>query len=293
MKIRIPLKKKHMADFIFAVFRTVIILGLCYIILYPFFMKIANSFKSYADFIDPTVRFIPKSFTLDNIRRTMDKISYFETLLNTTVISVVVGLVSTFISSFAGYGFARYKFKGKGLLFFGVIFTLIVPPQTVIIPLFVQFKDFLGIWNLLGTIFPVLILALTGLSLKNGLYIFMLRQFYKNMPKELEEAAYLDGCGAMGTYFRIMLPSAKTMLLTIFLLSMAWQWTDMLYNPLFFQEFKLFSSVFSLAASGESNIMGANMTSIATLLAVLPLALIYIIAQRFFVQSVERTGIVG
>lgn len=293
MNIKFNFKKKHINRFIFAVFRTVIILGLCYIIIYPFFMKIANAFKSYSDFIDPTVRFIPKSFTLDNIKRTIEKISYFEALFNTAIISVIVGVVTTMISSFIAYGFARYKFKGKNLLFFGVIFTLIVPPQTVIIPLFIQFKNFGGIWNLLGTVFPVLIFALTGLSLKNGLFIFMLRQFYKNMPKELEEAAYLDGCGALNTYFKIMLPSAKTMLLTIFLLSMAWQWTDILYNPLFFQNFKLFSSVFSLAASGESNIMGSNMINIAALLSILPLALIYIVAQRFFVGSVERTGIVG
>lgn len=287
------LKRKYLPQFLWAVVRAVIIMGLCYVILYPFFIKTINAFKAYTDFLDPTIRFIPKHVTLDNIRRVMEKMDYSNTLLNTSLLAITIALISTMISALIGYGFARFQFKGKNILFFAVILTLIVPPQTVIIPLYIRFHFFAGFLNLLDTPFPVLILAFTGLSLKNGLYIFMYRQFFKNMPKELEEASYLDGCSSIGTYFRIMLPAAKTIIITIFLLALSWQWTDMVYNPLFFREIKVFANVIHLMGSGEGPAMGANMTNIAALLSVLPLTLIYIFAQKFFVQSVERTGITG
>ena len=262
--------KKHISQSAWSVVRLVIILGLCYVILYPFFIKIVNGFKDYMDFLDPTVRFIPKHFTTTNVRRVIERMDYVETFRNTALLSIGTALLTTFISSFIAYGFARYKFKGNGLLFFCVIFTLIVPPQTVIIPLFLRFRFFAGFLNLLDTPFPVLI-----------------------MPKELEEAAYLDGCGAFNTYFRIMLPSAKTMLITVFLLSMAWGWTDTVYNPLFFPNVQLFVNMVPLVGSGEVPIMSANMTNLAALLSIAPLALIYFVAQNFFVQSIERAGIVG
>ena len=285
--------KKQGGQLAWSVVRAVIILGLCYVILYPFFIKIINGFKDYVDFLDPTVRFIPKHSTASTFWRVIERLDYGQTLLNNVLVAVGVALLTAVISSFVAYGFARYKFRGSGLLFFCVILTLIVPPQTVIIPLFLRFRLFAGFLNLLDTPFPVLILALTGLSLKNGLYIFMLRQFYRNMPKELEEAAYLDGCGAFNTYFRVMLPSAKTMLITVFLLSLAWGWTDTTYNPLFLPNVQLFSNMIQLVGSGEVPIMSANMVNLAALVAIAPLALVYIVLQKFFVQSVERAGIVG
>lgn len=292
--MRISEKSKKLAGrSAWALVRAVIILGLCYVILYPFFVKTVTAFMPYQDLLDPTVRFIPKHFTLDNLRTVFSRLDYGQTLLNTSLLSVGTALLTTMISSFVAYGFARYAFKGNGLLFAGVILTLIVPPQTIIIPLFLRFRFFAGFLNLLDTPLPIVILSLTGLSLKNGLFIFMLRQFYKNLPHELEEAAWLDGCGAMDTYFRVMLPSARTLLITVFLLSLSWNWTDTLYAPLFLPGVQLFANMVGMSASGESPIMAGIMQNLGALLAVLPLALIYIVLQKFFVQSVERAGIVG
>ncbi len=292
--MRISEKSKKLAGrSAWALVRAVIILGLCYVILYPFFVKTVTAFMPYQDLLDPTVRFVPKHFTLDNLRTVFSRLDYGRTLLNTSLLSVGTALLTTMISSFVAYGFARYAFKGNGLLFAGVILTLIVPPQTIIIPLFLRFRFFAGFLNLLDTPLPIMILSLTGLSLKNGLFIFMLRQFYKNLPHELEEAAWLDGCGAMDTYFRVMLPSARTLLITVFLLSLSWNWTDTLYAPLFLPGVQLFANMVGMSASGESPIMAGIMQNLGALLAVLPLALIYIVLQKFFVQSVERAGIVG
>ena len=274
--------------------RAVILLGLCYIILYPFFIKVVNAFKTYSDFIDPTVRFLPKTFTWGNVRHVVKEMSYWSALQNTLLISVALGALQTLVCAVVGYGFARFQFKGRNLCFFLVIFSLIVPSQTILIPLFMKFKAFLGVFKLIGTAWPLVILSMTGLGIKNGLYIFMFRQFFRNMPKELEEASYLDGCGTLRTFTKIMLPAATAVMTTVFLLALAWQWTDTVFSPLFLDEVNILSkNVSALAQSAGKPIEVANYVNIGAVLAVLPIALIYIVLQKFFVESIDRAGIVG
>ena len=274
--------------------RAVILLGLCYIILYPFFIKVVNAFKTYSDFIDPTVRFLPKTFTWGNVRHVVKEMSYWSALQNTLLISVALGALQTLVCAVVGYGFARFQFKGRNLCFFLVIFSLIVPSQTILLPLYLKFKAFLGVFKLIGTAWPLVILSMTGRGIKNGLYIFMLRQFFRNMPKELEEASYLDGCGTLRTFTKIMLPAATAVMTTVFLLALAWQWTDTVFSPLFLDEVNILSkNVSALAQSAGKPIEVANYVNIGAVLAVLPIALIYIVLQKFFVESIDRAGIVG
>ena len=274
--------------------RAVILLGLCYIILYPFFIKVVNAFKTYSDFFDPTVRFLPKTFTWGNVRHVVKEMSYWSALQNTLLISVALGALQTLVCAVVGYGFARFQFKGRNLCFFLVIFSLIVPSQTILLPLYLKFKAFLGVFKLIGTAWPLVILSMTGLGIKNGLYIFMFRQFFRNMPKELEEASYLDGCGTLRTFTKIMLPAATAVMTTVFLLALAWQWTDTVFSPLFLDEVNILSkNVSALAQSAGKPIEVANYVNIGAVLAVLPIALIYIVLQKFFVESIDRAGIVG
>ena len=285
--------KRTVFSWFWKIVRMVILVGLCYIILYPFFIKIMNSFKTVDDFLDPTVRFIPTEFTLENIETVMRQMDYWPTLLNTVVMAVVLGALQMIVSALVGYGLARFKFRGHNLLFFIVIFTLIVPPQTILIPLFLKFRFFMGFINLVETSWPMVILSATGLGLKNGLYIFLFRQIFKNMPKELEEAAYLDGCSAFRTFGRIMLPSATSMMVTVFLLAFSWLWTDTTYSSLFLTDFPVLSNVVNSIGVSGIPIMAANYKSIAAILSIIPIAILFIFAQKSFVQSIDRAGLVG
>lgn len=285
--------KRTVFSWFWKIVRMVILVGLCYIILYPFFIKIMNSFKTVDDFLDPTVRFIPTEFTLENIETVMRQMDYWPTLLNTVVMAVVLGALQMIVSALVGYGLARFKFRGHNLLFFIVIFTLIVPPQTILIPLFLKFRFFMGFINLVETSWPMVILSVTGLGLKNGLYIFLFRQIFKNMPKELEEAAYLDGCSAFRTFGRIMLPSATSMMVTVFLLAFSWLWTDTTYSSLFLTDFPVLSNVVNSIGVSGIPIMAANYKSIAAILSIIPIAILFIFAQKSFVQSIDRAGLVG
>ena len=275
------------------VVRFVLLFGLCYIILYPFFMKILNAFKGTNDFLDPTIRFLPKHFTLDHILNVIREIDYFTSLRNSALISFVVAFFQMAVSALVGYGFARFKFRFNGLLFFFVILTLIVPPSTIIIPLYLRFRFFAGFINLINTPLPMFILAMTGMGIKNGLYIFLFRQHFRGIPKELEEASWLDGCGEFRTFFKIMLPSAKSMLITSFVLSFSWQWTDQLYNSLFFTDLPVLPNMINGVGAGQIPIIVSKYVNIAAILSILPIALVYVLAQKFIIQSIDSSGLVG
>lgn len=273
--------------------RAIILIGCCYTILYPFLLKVIDSFKSFQDYLDPAVQYIPKYFTTENIKAVLVQLQYKRSFPITFFYSVLIALLQVLICGLAGYGFGRFKFKGSGLLFGLVIMELLVPPQTMMIPLFLRFRFFYGNINLIGTYFPNIILALTGLGIRNGLYIFMFRQNFRNMPKELEEAALIDGCSAFKTFFRVMLPNAFSLMVTVFLISFAWQWTDTTYTQRFQQGTALLANMTNYVDGGEEAIMVQQYNNSAAVICVLPVMLIYLIGQRFFIQGVERSGITG
>jgi multiple sugar transport system permease protein len=278
---------------LWVIVRSVILIGLCFTILYPFLVKAIDSFKSFADYLDPTVKYIPKYFTFDNIKTVLAQMDYKKSFLTTLALSSLIGLIQVGVSAMVGYGLARFKFAGNKILFMLVMFELLVPPQTLMIPLFTRFRFFYGGLNLIGTYYPAIILAFTGLGIKNGLYIFMFRQFFINMPKELEEAAYIDGCNTFVTFYKVMLPSAVSLMVTVFLISFSWQWTDTVYSGLFMRGTNLLANAIQNVNGGEEDVMKVAYNNSAAVLSVLPIAMVYIIGQKFFVQSVERSGITG
>ena len=273
--------------------RFVILFGLCFVIVYPFGVKIIDSFKSFADFLDPTVQYIPKYFTLDNIKTVMEQMGYKNALIKTFLFSAAIGIIQVAITSVVGYGFARFKFWGKTILFGLVILELIVPPQTIMIPLFIRFRFFYGGVSLIGTLWPIILLTFTGLGIKSGLYIYMFRQFFINMPKELEEAAYIDGCNTFQTYYKVMLPSAVSTMVTVFLLSFSWQWTDTVYSSLFRTTGLMANAINNVGDPDMEEVMITTYNNTAAVLSVLPIAIVYLFGQKFFIQGVERSGITG
>ncbi len=214
-----------------------------------------------------------------------------------------------------GYGFARFDFPLKKFWFACVMMVILIPPQTISGSLHLHFRffDVLGIFkaitgstiNLRGSKLPYYLMSAGCMGLKNGLYIYMIRQFFRNIPKELEEAAYVDGCGTLKTFIRIMLPDAKPILTSCFLFAFVWQWTDGFYSKMFLGQTVLVSTglariVDSLGAFIQ-RITGATVTistayancilATGTLLIILPLIILYLFAQKGFVESLSSSGI--
>ena len=303
------------------VLRFILMMGVSFVILYPFLSRIAGSFMTKEDVVDSTISLIPKHFTLEIYRAIIAENHYVEALLNTIFLSIACALIQTFIACLVGYGLAKFKFKGNGLVMILVVVTMIIPHGTLQLALSQHFNafDLLKViaWgnkgiiqlitgqlpNLGNTFWPYIILSAFGLAFKNGLYIYMMRQFFKGVPDELEESAYVDGSGVFRTFFQIILPLAVPMMITIFLFSFAWQWTDEFYASTFFsgtsREIYLMPDVYkaippSLKTEFAGDALYQNVIqSTAGLMIIAPLVVVYLFCQKYLVQGIERSGLVG
>lgn len=287
------------------VFAYVLVLGIAFVIVYPLFRRIGNAFKPTEDFYDTSVVYFPRNPTFEVVKRAIAQLDLKHAGINSFLLALFVGLSQTAVATLVGYGFARFKFRGSKILFFCVLLTLIIPPQTIMIPLYLRFCyfDILGIFKaltgnslkLINTYWCQILLSLTGIGWKNGLYIYMMRSYYRGIPKELEEAAYIDGAKTFRAFFEIMIPSAVPMMMTIFLFSFSWQWTDIFYSSKFYSDTG--STLLTLkinAYSYTSNpLMEFNVKNTATLIILLPLILLFIVTQKFFVEGIERSGLTG
>ena len=195
-------------DMLYSIFRYLLITGISFIIVYPLLMKVSVALKDKSDIYNPTIYMIPVHFTFDNIRMAAKILDYFPLLGHTLVFAAVTTALTAVSCALAGYGFARFPFPGSGLLFGLVILTILVPTSTLMVPMYLNFRSFdpLGLvhlftgkpgLNLLNTYWPSLITSATAIGLKAGLFIYIFRQFFKEMPKEIEEAALIDGAGGL------------------------------------------------------------------------------------------------
>ncbi len=400
-------------NIVWYIFRLILLIGIAYIVLFPFYSKIAGSFMYYTDFVDVTVRLIPKTPTLLTYKLIIIENQYWEAFKNTFILSFSSAVLQMFVCCLIGYGLAKFRFKGAGLVFACVILTMVIPHQTLQFSLFMAFRyfDILGIFKVLlgkgtvgnlilivsaagaliaglvntkkqnkglkiltgvlfgiavvdwiyiyvfdlGTTFldkslftysetvidsivdgikatgtetaydtseivqsmfnegtlnfnnsfkPLIVLSMTGLGFKNGLYIFLLRQFFMGVPDELEESAYIDGSNTIRTFLQIILPLSIPTMITVFIFAFSWQWTDDFYTTLFFTSSKstlLMPEIVDIPQTLKqltTGFAGLNMFESAVrntcgLLIMLPLLILYLCLQNFLVQGIERSGITG
>lgn len=288
-------------NFILGICMAVIIIGVCYIILSPIFGIISRSIMTTEDVINPLVFLIPQNFTLDNINFAIQYMQYWHTLAETLAFSFAFSALHVVVCSMVGYGFARFKFPGANVLFALVIVTIVVPVHSYMVPLFLNFRFFLGFdWNLLNTWWALGLLTATGVGLRSGLYIYIFRQFFRGLPKEIEEAAFIDGAGPLYTYVRVMIPNAVPAIVTVFLFAFVWHYNDTFYTSLLMNESMLLSTrlmalgpTFSRLENVYSPLLIQMVVFAGVMLAVAPILTIYLFLQRYFVEGLERSGIVG
>lgn len=295
----------------------VFMLSFTYILLYPIFYMLSNALKTSADYINPTVQWVPQNFTFENFKTAFIAMNYWNSLKNTIVMEIVSAFLSVFFCSVYAYGLSRFKFRFRNVLIFVLILIIMVPDVMVIIPRVENFRrlDFLGIlgfinrWtgkdlrpNILNTLLPFYLPSIFGVGLKSGIYIYIYMQFFKGLPGELEEAAWIDGAGPLRTFLQIIVPSSTTVFMTVLVFSLVWHWNDyylaMLYTsdtlPMAVVLMDIRQHIF--ISFGEANgasplIFGAPPA--ACLLYIAPIILIYMFLQKFFVESIDRVGIVG
>jgi len=297
--------RKHINQRIVRFVMYVLLLDLAFVFLFPFLYLFITSFKSPEDLMDSTVNWLISGVHIKNYMLSWEHLEYPSRFMSTVMVTLMCTLGHLVCCSFVGYGFARFKFRGKNALIVLLLLAIIVPPQTIITPIFIIFSR-LGMTD---TVLPLILPTWLGFGLKGGLFIFIFRQFYLSLPASLEEAACIDGCGSFSAFFKIMLPTSRSSLLVCLVLSTVWHWNDYFEPGLYLNSQHKFLLPMMLPRlydlmKGSGTQLGGSAGSLdlvytegvamaATVIVLLPIFLFYFFVQRKFIQGVERSGITG
>lgn len=262
-------------------FSTFILFLIFVMVVFPFLWMVTSSFKAEKDIVTYPPSIFAASYTLEQYNKVFSAIPLWMYIRNTVIFAFSVTVISVLLDSMAGYAFARIRFKGRKILFNVVLVTMMIPFQIVMIPLFIQIFRF-GLLNSFGG------LILPRMTSAFG--IFMMRSFFVGLPRDLEEAARIDGENEIGIFFRIMMPLCKTGMISLAVFTLMGNWNDLIY-PLMLTT----TTEMRTLPSGLAMFVGERVTqygpSIAgAVISMLPLLLMYCFAQKYFIAGIAMSG---
>lgn len=285
----------------------ILLIDLSFVFVYPFLYMLTTSLKSYEDLHNLLVNWIPTGIHWENYELAADTMAVGTTLWHSVLVTVCATIGHLLSCSFIGYGFARFNFPMKNLFFFGVILSAALPIQVMIVPLYMVYNQ-MGILN---TFWPLILPTFFGFGLRGGVFIYLFRQFFYGFPATLEEAARIDGCGRVRSFFRIGLPAAGPTIIVTSVLSMVWHWNDY-YEPSVYLNAGSKTALLTQMLPDLYNIISSKINELdlenqlelmmlyhegvvmaATAIAIAPLLIAYAFLQRKFMESIELTGLTG
>ena len=290
------LRRKASAAIIYLA-RLLILTIVGYIVLYPFFYMLVTAIKDIDAMLDVEHIWIPVTYSLKSFKEIFELLNFGTALKQTFLVQILSAAIETFVCAFVAYGFARFKFKGKPICMFFLILSLLVPIQMYSHSMSVNYRNL----HLFNTPFVYWLPSLLGVGIRSGMMIFIYQQFFVNLPKELEDAAYIDGAGPVRTYFSIALPSSSVVLVTVSVLSFVWHWNEYYLASLtFLSDSAPLAMVLSFLKVYLKQVgiyegwpEYASLVSAACLMYVIIPLILYMIFQRKFVRSIDRVGITG
>ncbi|MFQ8953048.1 MAG: carbohydrate ABC transporter permease [Oscillospiraceae bacterium] len=290
------LRRKASAAIIYLA-RLLILTIVGYIVLYPFFYMLVTAIKDIDAMLDVEHIWIPVTYSLKSFKEIFELLNFGTALKQTFLVQILSAAIETFVCAFVAYGFARFKFKGKPICMFFLILSLLVPIQMYSLSMSVNYRNL----HLFNTPFVYWLPSLLGVGIRSGMMIFIYQQFFVNLPKELEDAAYIDGAGPVRTYFSIALPSSSVVLVTVSVLSFVWHWNEYYLASLtFLSDSAPLAMVLSFLKVYLKQVgiyegwpEYASLVSAACLMYVIIPLILYMIFQRKFVRSIDRVGITG
>jgi len=302
--------KKKTSNILVNAFRLFFLISVGYIIIFQLIYIVTYAFRPSEQINDPSVVWLSDSLTLQHLKDAFGIMEYQKSFLFTCAIQVASGLLEVFTCAIAAYGFSRFDFFGKNIFFVMVMLTIIIPTQMLGVPMYLNYARFdvygifelfeklTGIYvkpNLLDTGWVFYLPAIFGAGYRSGLFIFIYRQFFKGLPKELEEAAAIDGAGPFSTFLRIVIPSSSVVILTVSIFSVVWHWNEYYNSVLFFDEKFPLSVRLSMLTVGIGGkvVNDRGFTMAGCLIFMLPVLIMYAFLQNKFVKSIDRVGIVG
>ena len=317
--LKSPKVTKRIISIGISALRYAFFISFSFVLLYPFLYMFVRSIMGFADTYDITVVWVPKSIFWGNYVNAIKVFDFWDSLNNTVIYELVAAALEVCSCAVAAYGLARYKFIGKRILSLFMILSILVPVMMLITTSYVNFSHFdvLGILSLLSKITgknmtlnlidtPAVFYlpAVLGVGLKGGLFIYIYSQFFKSFPKELEEAASIDGAGHWKTFLRIVIPSSGSAAITVVLFALVWHWNDYYLAQMYIGNHPTLSMVLNnFSTNTVASKLGIDIALgqrlevpimlAGCLLYLLPLIVIYIIVQKKFITSITTSGIVG
>ena len=278
-----------------------VLIAIGFVYLYPLLFMFVTSIKSPSDLLNSMVQWVPTEVYINNYVKAYNVLAYPEALLSSTLVSVIPSVIQTVICSLVGYGLARYRFRGKNLIFILILATFIIPAQNTFIPQMLAYKKLGLLGNITSIIFP----SILGQGYKSAIFILIFYQTFLSLPKVLEEAARLDGASDLKIFITIAVPGAVSAYLVSLIFSIVWYWNETFLTSVFLsggiqtlpmQLDKFVQAYQNMYPPGVVNIFDRLNEAIklsGTFMTILPLLVMYIILQKWFVESVERSGITG
>ena len=294
--------------------RIVMLSAIGYLVIFPLIYIISNSLKTPEAFKNPLVVWLTTSVSFDSYKLAFQALDYSKSIVSTVVYEIVSAILEVASCAVAAYGLSRFDFKGKKIFMAFLLLMIIVPEQMIVLPNTVSYSDFsfFGITtvvnkilgtnirlNILDTVLPFWMPSIFGVGLKSGILIYIYMQFFKGLPKELEEAAWIDGAGPYKTFLSIALPSSSVVIFTVLVFSVIWHWNDYSYAVMYVNEnftttVRLSDIVTTLQGMGYYNSDVANGIILAAcFIFIFPVLLLYIAVQNKFIKSIDRVGITG
>lgn len=271
-------------------FRVILSYGILFLLaamfIYPFLLAISTSFKTLPEINLRPVALIPQTFTLEGYER-LFTFNVGRWTFNSAIVAVLITLANVFFASLAGYALARIPFPGSRITFLAILGTMMIPGIVLIIPMFIVLKT-LGLINTYGgLILPKVVAAFS---------IFLMKQFFESVPKELEEAARIDGATPFQTFYRVVLPTARPALVALIIFSFQGAWNDFMH-PLIVvttnQDLYTLPLGLALLRGGMGQNLQWNSLMAGSMLTTVPMAIIFFIFQRYFIEGISYSGIKG
>ena len=304
-KIKRKLLGRNLSDgIIVKVFTYALLIVMSFAFLYPFIYLLLKSLQSPDDVLNPTVGLIPTSLYFDNFVKAFKTLGFFKALGQSAYLAIIPTILQVVSTSFVGYGLAKFKFKGKKIVFGFIIASFIIPPQILMIPTYVTYSKL----NLLGSVLTFALPAMFAQGLKNAIFILLFYEFFIMLPKELDEAAMLDGASRFKIFYKVAIPLSVTIFIVAFIFSFVWYWNETYLTSLYIRDAStlpmqlsrfaesyksVYQSASSGGAGGYTDKLNDAIYMAGTLISILPLLLMYFVLQKWFVKGIDKTGLGG
>lgn len=294
---------KNLSDGLLMKVFTYVLLGIMsFAFLYPFIYLILKSLQSPSDVVSSSVGLIPSSLYFDNFIKAYATIDFFNSLQQSIFYALIPTICQVVAASFVGYGLARFNFFGKKLVMGLIVMMFVIPPQILMIPTYILYNKL----DILGSVLTFALPAILAQGIKSTIFILIFYQFFIMIPKELDEAAEIDGASRLKIFFQITIPLSVPILIVGFIFSFVWYWNETYLTSLYIPDALTlpiqlsyfadsFRKIYETTSSSVSNIDVLNeaIYMAGTILSILPLLFMYFVLQRWFVEGIDKAGLTG